>query len=154
PIRASIAWALAAAPLLLTGRATLTGGVYAPIDILYIHQPFASLGSDVSPPRTPLLSDVVSSMLPWQHAVRDALLHGRLPLWNGTLLSGEPLLAVQQPAVFHPGTWIGLLLPFPQAWTFQMSLRLFLALLSAFLFLREIGCRTTSSLVGAAAWGL
>jgi len=55
--------------------------------------------------------------------------------------------------VFHPGTWIGLLLPLPQAWTFQMSLRLFVALLSAFLFLREIGCRPSSALLGAAAWG-
>jgi hypothetical protein len=155
PVRPRIAVLLAAAPLLFTGKATITGGVYAPLDILYFAEPFASMRpATLTDARTPLLSDVVCSMIPWQKAVRDALLRGRAPLWNATILSGEPLLAVQQPAVLHPGTWLGLLLPLPQAWTFQMSLRLLVALLSAFLFLRDIGCRNTSALLGAAAWGL
>ena len=61
------------------------------------------------------------------------------PLWNRFVLAGEPLLAVQQPAALHPLTWLGFLLPFPQAWTFQMSARVLVALLSAFLFCRSLG---------------
>ena len=154
PIRLGAALVLAAAPFLFTGKATVTGGVYAPVDILYSTEPFASMRSpSLMGTRTPLLSDVVCSMIPWQKAVRDALIHRRLPLWNPFLLAGEPLLAVQQGAILHPATWIGLLLPLPQAWTLQMSLRLFVALLAAFLLARELGCGELTALVGAAAWG-
>ena len=155
PLKAPVALAIALAPLLFTGRATLTGGVYAPVDILFHNAPFASRRFElgITKVQTPLLSDVVSSMIPWQHAVREAVKNGRAPLWNPFVLAGEPLLAVQQPAVLHPGTWLGLLLPLPQAWTFQMSLRLLIALLSAYLFLRDIGCRDAPSLLGAFGWG-
>ena len=112
PIRPRVALLLAAAPLLFTGKATITGGVYAPLDNLYGTEPFAALRTaSMTEARTPLLSDVVCSMIPWHKAVRDALIHGRLPLWNPFLLAGEPLLAAQQGAVLHPATWIGLLLP-------------------------------------------
>jgi hypothetical protein len=154
PIRLRVALALAAAPLLFTGRATVTGGVYAPADILYDADPFLAqrpaLG--VAAVRTPLLTDVVSSSIPWYAAVRDALRHGRLPLWNPHLLAGEPLLAVQQAAALHPATWIGLLLPLAQAWTLQMSLRLLLAVLAAYLLMRDLECSELASLAGAAAW--
>ena len=154
PVRPRCAVLLAAAPLLFTGKATVTGGIYAPLDILYFAEPFSSIRpATLTDARTPLLSDVVCSMLPWQKAVRDALVHGRLPLWNPFLLAGEPLLAAQQGAVLHPATWIGLLLPLKQAWTLQMSLRLLVALLAAYLLARDLGCGETASLVAAVAWG-
>jgi hypothetical protein len=154
PLRLRVAFLIAAAPLLFTGRATLTGGVYAPLDILYHYEPFRSHRQDVgmTAVQTPLLSDVVFSMIPWQKAVREGIKNGHAPVWNRFVLAGEPLLAVQQPAVFHPLTGIGFLLPLAQSWTFQMSARLLIALLSAFLFFRELGCRETAALVGAFGW--
>ncbi len=154
PLSFATALLLAAAPLLFTGRATLRGEVYAPLDIQQWGEPFASEspGARPAPPRTPLLSDVVYSMIPWQKAVRESLKHGRLPLWNRFVLSGEPLLAVQQAGVLHPFTWAGLLLPLGPAWTLQMSARLLLAILSAFLLLRELGCRDAAAFLGAAGW--
>ena len=148
------ALALALAPLLFTGKALLTGGVYAPIDILYNANPFGAhrLELEVLPDRTPLLSDVVYQQIPWRAAVRRAYSEGRLPLWNPSVLAGEPLLAVQQAAPLHPGTWIGMLLPLPQAWSFDMSLRFLLALVCAFLFLRELGCAEPAALLGALGW--
>jgi hypothetical protein len=133
----------------------LTGGVYAPLDILYNDEPFASRRSALGIPRvrTPLLSDVMYQELPWQKAVREAVTEGRVPVWNRFVLAGEPLLAVQQPAAAHPGTWLGLLLPPAQGWTFQMSLRLLIALSCAYVFLRDLGCGEMSALLGAAAWG-
>jgi Bacterial membrane protein YfhO len=155
PLRWRPALALAAAPLLLTGRAFLTGGVYAPLDILYDTEPFAerraSLG--VPPDRTPNLGDVVYQEIPWRHTVRTELRRGELPTWNPFVLAGEPLLAEQQPAVLHPATWIGLLLPLPQAWTYDMAVRLFLGMLCGYLFFLELSGSESAALVGGLAWG-
>lgn len=154
PIRLRIALVLALAPLLFTGRAVLTGGVYAGIDILYGATPFEAHRAELGVGRiqSPILNDVPSQMIPWMAATRRALAEGRFPLWNPGSVAGDPLFAMQQPAVLHPGTWIGLLLPLPQAWTFLMTLRLLLALLCAYAFLRELGCSDMPALLGAAGW--
>ncbi|MEP6800330.1 MAG: hypothetical protein ABJC07_00225, partial [Acidobacteriota bacterium] len=145
---------LALGPFLFVGRAMLTAGVHAPIDIPYLTPPLAFHASEqgVETAVSPILGDVVYQEVPWRKAVRDAVKNGRLPLWNRFVLTGEPLLAVQQPVVLHPATWIGFLLPLGQAWTFEMSLRYFLALLAAWLFFRDIGCSDVPALLGAAAW--
>ena len=104
------------------------------------------------PDRMPLLADIVYQQFPWRAAVRAAYAQGRLPLWNPSSLLGEPLLATQQPAPFHPGVWLGMLLPLPQAWSFDMTLRLLIALLCAYLFLRGLWCRESSALIGALGW--
>ena len=155
PLKARIAFVIALLPLLFTGRAILTAGVYGPVDILYPHEPFASRRVDygITTMKTPLLHDVAAQMFPWQQAVRAAVRDGGFPFWNPFVLAGEPLVAVQQPAALHPGTWLGLLLPLPQAWTFLMSLRLLVALLSAYLFLKDVGCGDAPALLGAAGWG-
>jgi len=155
PLKLRVAFVIALLPLLFTGRAVLTAGVYGPVDILYPTEPFASLRFEhgITGLRTPLLHDIATQMFPWQEAVREAIRSGRFPLWNPSILAGEPLLAVQQPAALHPGTWLSLALPLPQAWTFQMSLRLLFALLSAYLFLRDLGCSEAPALLGAAGWG-
>ncbi len=142
------------APILITGRAVFTGGVYAPLDIAYQAHPLAAIAHEVGigPSRTPLLGDVVQQEIPWRKAVRDAVKNGRLPLWNRFILAGEPLLAMQQPAVLHPSTWIGMLLPLAQAWTFEMSFTLFLALLCGFLFFADLGLPLIACCVGAVGW--
>ena len=153
-ISRKVAAALVLVPLLFTGRALLTGGVYGPIDILYDAFPFGAHRQElqIPPSRSPILSDVVYQEIPWRAAVRRAFAERRLPLWNPSVLVGEPLLAVQQGAVLHPATWIGCLLPLPQAWTFEMTLRIFLALLSAHLFFRDLRCGTMAALLGALGW--
>jgi hypothetical protein len=153
-IRPGIAVLLALGPFLLTGKALLIAGVYAPLDIAYQGQPLASHREEqgIGPTRSPILGDVVFQEIPWRKAVREALKNGRLPLWNRFQNAGEPLLAVQQPAVLHPATWIGFLLPLAQAWTFEMSFRYFLALLAMYLLLRDFGCGQVAALLGAAGW--
>jgi hypothetical protein len=150
PLRRRTALLLAAAPLLFTGKALFTGAVYAPTDILYNAYPFGSRREALEVPqdRTPLLGDVVYLYIPWRAAVRESLAEGRLPLWNSHVLGGEPLAAVAQSAALHPGTLAGLLLPLAQAWTFDMTLRLLIALLCAFLFLRELGCGERAAWLG------
>lgn len=142
------------APGLITGRAMLTGGVYAPIDIVYQAHPLAALREEmgIAKTKSPILGDVVFQEIPWRKAVRDAVKNGRLPLWNRFILAGEPLLAMQQPAVFHPSTVIGMLLPLAQAWTFEMTFTLFLALLCGWLFCRDLGLSPVACCAGAAGW--
>ncbi len=154
PVRLRSALLLAAAPLLLTGKAFVTAAVYAPLDITYEAPPLSALRGDVGvgAPRTPVLVDVVASYLPWRKAVRESVENGRLPLWNRFELAGDPLLAVQEPAAFHPFTAIGLLLPLPQSWTLEMALRLFLALLCAYVFFSDLGCGELPSMLGAFGW--
>ena len=153
-VRPGIALLISIGPFLLTGKAMVTAGVYAPLDIAYQAHPLAAHRDEmgIRGTRSPILGDVVTQFIPFRKAVRDAVKNGRLPLWNRFVLAGEPLLANTQPAVLHPGTLIGFLLPLAQAWTFEMSLRYFLALLSMYLFLRELGCRELPSVLGAAGW--
>ncbi len=154
PLRWRIAVLLAAAPLLFTGKALLTGGVYGPVDITLEGPPLSAYRSElgIGKTRNPLLIDVASQMLPWRQAVRESVANGRLPLWNRFLLGGEPLLGVGQPAIFHPGTWIGFLLPLPQAWSFDMTLRIFLGVLCAYLFFAGTGASEVAALLGGLAW--
>jgi hypothetical protein len=154
PIRFRVGLTLALAPFLLAGKALVTAGVLAPIDVAYQAQPLSSLAAQMGTEKTktPGLTDVTYQMIPWRKAIREAVKNGRLPLWNRFMLAGDPLLAVQQPAVLHPETWIGFLLPLAQAWTFEMALRYFLAALCAYLFLRDLACGEVAALLGAFGW--
>jgi hypothetical protein len=60
---------------------------------------------------------------------------------------------VAQASVFHPSTWLGIFLPLAQSWTFSCAFTLFLALLAAHLFFRELGSSEPGALLGAIGWG-
>ena len=100
---------------------------------------------------TDTLTDVPGSMVPWQKAVRESVKNGRLPLWNRFTLAGEPLLAVLQHGMLHPGTWVGFLLLSGRRGRSRCRFESSSAMLGMYLFLRETGCAETASLFGAAA---
>jgi hypothetical protein len=154
PLSRRVRVLLILAPWLITGKAFFTGGVYAPLDIVYQAPPLSYLRSEVGvgATKTPSMGDVVYQEIPWRKAVREAVKHGRLPLWNRFILAGEPLLATQQPAVLHPFTWAGMLLPLAQAWTLEMTLGVFLALLAGFLFCRDLSLSELACAFGAVGW--
>src|ERR1022692_3461692 len=83
---------LLAVPLVVTGKAVFTGGIYAPLDIAYEALPLAGAAqtAGIGNPQTPILGDVVSQEIPWRKAVREAVKNRRLPLWNRFILAGEP----------------------------------------------------------------
>ena len=142
-------------PLLFTGRAFLRGEIYGPADLFFGHDPWRRVAAETGVERiqNPILSDLAFANLPWRAAVREALVNGRLPLWNRFVLAGNPLLAAAQAGVFHPATWIGIFLPLPLAWTFSCAFTIFLALLSAHLFFRDFCRSDLAALVGAVGWG-
>src|SRR5258708_1398235 len=68
-------------PLCLTGRALVTGRVYAPIDLNYHFDPLASMATRVGIDRiaNPLPSDVAVQFLPWNAALRWSIAHKQWP---------------------------------------------------------------------------
>jgi hypothetical protein len=141
-------------PFCFTGRALLTGKVYAPIDVGYLFEPLASLATKVGVEHVtnPTLSDVYAQFLPWNAALRWAMEHRQWPLWNPFELCGNVLAAAAQSAPYHPLTLLGVLLPMPEALTFAATATYFVAALGAFLLLCAIGTRELPALFGAAAW--
>ena len=126
--------ALLLLPLCFTGRAMLTGRVYAPVDLPYGAEPLQSYRSDfhIGEPHDALLSDVAYQIIPWREAMRRSILAGEWPLWNRFMLCGDILAAAMQPAPYHPIVWLALLLPTVQSFTFSTSVVLLIAAMGAF----------------------
>ncbi len=69
---------------------------------------------------------------------RDALLQGRLPLWNPHTFSGWPFAANALTQVFYPPALLALLLPLPQALVLDLALHLVAAALGTYWLLRSV----------------
>lgn len=155
PLSLGTAVILALLPLAFTGPALLTGRVYAPLDLHYQAEPLSAHRETVGladDERSRTRFDVALIMIPWQKATRHAIGQGEWPLWNPFMLCGDVLAASGQPAVYHPIHAITYLLPFGPSLTFAATAVLFVAGLCAFSFHREIGCRESAAIVGAAGW--
>jgi len=143
-------------PLLLVGRAMASGAHFGPLNFAYNSAPLAALRSELPNRsyRNHAGSDAAIQMIPWRKAVREAVASRRWPLMNRFMLCGDILMATLMPAVLHPATWLGFLLPLSTAWTLASALMFFATALCGFLFLRELGLRETVALFGGAAWML
>ncbi len=141
---------LIAMPLVFTGPALFTGRTYAPLDLLYMSEPFASAASVQV--RNSVLTDISHQIIPWNVAVRDTVRAGAWPLWNRLMLSGDVLAAAGQPAPYYPVTILAWLLPLAHALTFAAAMGFFMAGLGAYLFFRKLESSELASLFGAAAW--
>ncbi|HUP62896.1 MAG TPA: YfhO family protein [Thermoanaerobaculia bacterium] len=137
-----------------TGKALLTGRVYAPIDLPYASEPLWWMKEQYGIGRmhNPLLSDVYSHNMPWKYAVRAAYRSGEAPLWNPGIFAGDVLAAAAQPAAFDPLLLLSLLVPLPNSLTFLATMTFFIAGLGMFALLRDLRARSLASLGGAAAW--
>jgi hypothetical protein len=158
PLTRGAALVLLLLPLVLTGRALLTGRIYAPVEMPWTSQPLADHRGEfhVPPVHNPLLSDIAFQMIPWRQALRESVSAGQWPLWNRYIYCGDVLAATMQPAAFSPFTWIALLFPAAVSFTFTAAIAFFVAGLSAFLFVgvilsREDGEGSRADTAAAAA---
>ncbi|HEX6085528.1 MAG TPA: YfhO family protein [Thermoanaerobaculia bacterium] len=154
PVGRTAAIVLILLPLCFTGRALLTGRVYAPIDLPFLSEPLNNYAKEygVEKPYHPGLSDLYMQMMPWQSAVRQALAKGEWPVWNPYLLCGTILAANMQAAPYDAVQLLGLLLPHAQALTFGAAFTFFLCALFTFAFVRLLGCSELAALIAAAGY--
>ncbi len=155
PVARRSALVLALLPLVFTGKAMLLGQIYGPADLPSAFAPgrASAAARGVATPVNPVLSDLAFANIPWRAAIRESIANGRFPFWNRFVLAGNPLLAASQAGIFHPATWLGILLPLALGWTFSCAFTIFLGLLSAYLYFRDFDLAEEPALLGAAAWG-
>ena len=101
------------------------------------------------PVKNPLISDIVSQIYIWKSLVIDSLVGFKFPLWDSSILSGTPLLASYQSAVFYPLNIFYFFLSKELAFSFLVISQPLISLIFTFLYLREIKLSKEASLFGA-----
>ncbi len=143
-------------PLFLFQPYILKGDVPFPSNLLVsFYEPWKSYdwkGYPNGPPNKPLGFDNLRIFYPLRNLVASEIKHGRLPLWNPYNFSGNTLLATYQSAVFHPLSFLFLLLPIIDAWSIIVLLTPFFAASFMFLFLRSLSLSKKAALFGSIAF--
>lgn len=98
--------------------------------------------------RCPLFRDVVIFFVPLKQFLAEALLQGRVALWNPLILFGTPFLAELQTGVFYPPSAL-LVMPGPLGLNAFLMLHYGIALGGAVRFLAGRGCGPFATTVGA-----
>ena len=94
--------------------------------------------------------DLLAYYIPAKSLVRRLTLEtGGLPLWNPYFASGQPFAANPEHAMFHPITWLFLVLPFEWAMRLQVMLPVALAFFSMRFFLRVLPTSKRAALLGS-----
>ena len=135
-------------PFAVAGPALITGRALSPAGNLLASYPWQA-GSGTATANA-ALSDVAQWFHPallWSGAEIRA---GRVPLWVPHAYTGAPFLANPQTALFFPLTWLAWVLPAAPALTLVTALKLVLAGLGMYWFLRAgLGLGVPAALVGA-----
>ncbi|HEX2173516.1 MAG TPA: YfhO family protein [Dehalococcoidia bacterium] len=141
---------------ILLGDAVFLGRALLPVDFVYTFDP---LWADTPPPgfmgtSNPLLSDVVDQFFPWRAYIYYWLARGELPLWNTGILAGNSFVGNGQSALFYPIQAIAYLLPLTSSFAFTAIIRLLVAALSTYGYLRLIGRSVPAAYLGAITFSL
>ena len=137
----------------LLGPALFGGGLLLPFDGLRGAVPFQRL-DPTDPPANLLQGDLLQLVTPSLGAVRTAWADGRWPLWNRRAGAGMPLLADPQAQALQPLVILGYPLPLFRAAGVTAALRVLVALVFGFLWMRRQGLGEAPALAGALAFGL
>lgn len=133
----------------------LRGEIMLPGDILFESPPW----SHYAPPdwehaQNRLASDLLTAFLPYHYVTKQALKHGEWPLWNPFQLTGLPLLANCQSAVFHPPRLLFDFLDLYLATTVYILLKLWLMGMTAYLCARTLKFSIAGARFASVAWML
>jgi hypothetical protein len=104
--------------------------------------------------QAPVLTDPVWQFVPWLELARRELEAGRLPLWNPHQNGGVPLLANPMLALGSPLIWPVLLLGVGMGWNLSLLLRLVVAAVGMYFWLREVDRSRPASALGALAFSI
>ena len=140
--------------ILLFWRVVFLGEVLTPSDLIYMHDP---MWRGVAPPdfafaSNPVLSDLVFQWYPWLVFNSESLREGIIPLWNPFVLGGTPYLANQQSAILYPLNLLLYFLPMPTGIGYLAIIRLLVAGISTYYYLRTVGVGKAGAFTGACAF--
>ncbi len=121
--------------------------VAASMHQLLVFPPWQAVYPDVT--STIRGGDPIQQQLPWRHWAQDELAAGRFPLWASGPLGGAPIFAYYQSAVLYPLNLLWVLVPIWIGAGIVMALKLWLAGLGMWVFLRALKLHWTASLLGA-----
>lgn len=143
--------------LIFTHPFWLRGYLPIPADtIIGLYHPFRDLYAQDYPRGIPfknfLITDSVRQLFPWRMLVLDLWKQHELPLWNPYNLSGTPLLANFQSAVFYFLNILFFIFPFSEAWSILVFSQPLLAGLFLFFYLRNLNINYWGSLLSALAY--
>src|SRR5262245_40194200 len=139
--------ALSLLPFAIFAHALWPGRVLSPADILMTFPPWASLAPGTLA-ANPLQSDVAFMFDPWLIYAGRAVASGHFPLWNPYAFAGAPFFANPQTALLFPLTWLAYVLPATLAITLIMILKLSVAGVGSYVFLRLLDVLPMLSSVG------
>ncbi|MFC2030732.1 YfhO family protein [Chloroflexota bacterium] len=136
-------------------RVVILGQTLLPSDHVFYYDPvwgsFAAEGGEASNPGQ---LDIVAQFYPYMQFSHDAIQKGIFPLWNPYYLSGHQYFAGFQPALLFPLNWFFFLGDPKVAWGLTAILRLWLAALFTYAYLREVKVGVWGALVGAITFAL
>ena len=99
--------------------------------------------------QAPVLTDPVWQFVPWLEFARRELNAGRLPLWNPHQNGGVPFLGNAQSAIASPLFAPALLLGVERGWNLSLLLRILVAAVGMYLWLRDVERSRAAATLGA-----
>ena len=138
-------------PFLVLGRALVPGRVLSAADNVVLYAPWAALAPGVEP-ANPLLRDITFLFHPSVLYGAGEIRAGRFPLWNPHVFGGVPFFANPQTALLFPLTALAYVLPPALALTLMSVLKLSVAGVGMYWFLRRLDVARLPALVGALAF--
>ncbi len=100
------------------------------------------------------LRDLASYYYPTKRVIREILLSGSFPFWNPYYSAGQPMAANPEYEVFYPLQWLILLPSYDFGFRLHILMHLYIGAAGSYLFLRSLGLRRLSSLIGAVTFVL
>lgn len=98
-------------------------------------------------------SDITITHEPYTLFLRQALLEDhQIPLWNPSILSGEPFFANPLSGLYYPPGWLALLLPLPLGFNLLVLVHLLWGGLGVYTLLREQGLVQEAAVLGGLAF--
>lgn len=153
PLRTSLLalGTLALFALLLLWRPVLRGEVFLPVDaLLHLHPWRYSYERVVV--NNPTSTDPIKQVYPRRVLANEMLKQGKLPLWNPSVLTGYPMLADGQLALFFPSSVLFLIVPLFYAYGLYAYLHVILAGFGTWLFARRLALGRGASLFAATCY--
>lgn len=134
----------------------LTDRVLLPTDNLVGYSPWREHAAELglTRPNNSLSSDAVLQNISWRRFVHASWARGDPPLWNPSILGGQPFLATGQNQPLYPLAAMLMFLPATQWYEWFLAVHLLLGMLFTHLFLRELTATRAGSILGATAFGL